>query len=298
MTGPVDTDDGTAPASDPASDPVGSPGSPLARPPIDRSAALAEGAPGIPSRFVWWVLGGALVLSLGGLLGEYLFSSAGLNPSPTTTTIGPSPTRAGPANAPASARSLSAALPSFMGLSTPSPRPVTPFTLTDQNGQPLSVPTNPPRVVVLSFFDAPCQDICPVLASEIAQADADLGPRAASVEFVTVNTDPTALAVSAAAPTLRITGLGRLSNWRIVTGPLSTVDAVWKAYGVSISVNTKTRLEAHSDVLDFIDAQGFLRYRATPFADESSLGAYTLPADAEARWGQGIATYAQKLIGQ
>ena len=63
----------------------------------------------------------------------------------------------------------------------------------------------------------------------------------------------------------------------MVTGPLATLNAVWKAYGVSISVDTKTGLEAHNDVMDFIDAQGDLRYRATPFADESTTGTYSLP---------------------
>ena len=32
--------------------------------PIDRSAALAEGSPGIPIKFVYWGLGVVLVLSL------------------------------------------------------------------------------------------------------------------------------------------------------------------------------------------------------------------------------------------
>ena len=45
-------------------------GSPPSAPPVDRAAALAEGAPGIPTKFVFWVLGFALVASLGGLLGR------------------------------------------------------------------------------------------------------------------------------------------------------------------------------------------------------------------------------------
>jgi cytochrome oxidase Cu insertion factor (SCO1/SenC/PrrC family) len=184
-----------------------------------------------------------------------------------------------------------------MGLSTPSPRQVTPFTLTDQNGQALTVPP-PSRVAVLTFFDAPCNDICPVLAAELQQADADLGAQAASVEFVTVNTDPAALAQSAEGPAVRGTGLGALPNWRMVTGPLTTLNGIWKAYGVSISLNAKTGLEAHTDLMDFIDPQGYLRYRSTPFADESSLGSFSLPAASEARWGQGIATYARMLLGQ
>ena len=273
---------------------------PPPEPAVDRAAALAEGAPGIPTRFVWWVLAGALVLCIGGLVGEHVFTAAGLNPTPTTTTTVPSPTRTAPRDAPAPPavdRSLSAALPAFMGLNTPSPRLVTPFSLLDQNGQPVSVPTEPARVVVLSFFNAPCNDVCPVLAAEIEQADADLGANAAAVEFVTVNTDPTALAQSAETAAVD-TGLGRLANWHMVTGSLASLDPIWKAYGISISVNAKTGLEAHSNVLDFIDPQGFLRDWATPFANENTLGAYSLPASSVERWGQGIAIYASKLIGQ
>lgn len=299
MNGPVHVDgDGRSdpPAETDAADTAISHGAP-----IDRHAALAEGAPGIPARFVWWVLGGALLLTLGGVLGEHLFSAAGLNPTATTTTTAPNPTGVAPQDGPAPPslnRTLSAALPSFMSLTTLSPRPVTGFTLTDQSGQSVTVPPNPARVVVLTFFDAPCNDICPVLASEMEQADSDLGAQASDVEFLTVNSDPNALGVSTAAPALGATGLQALTNWHLVTGTLATLNSVWKDYGVSISVNAKTGLEAHSDVMVFIDRDGFIRYRATPFADENSDGTYSLSAAAEARWGLGIATYAKRLIGQ
>jgi cytochrome oxidase Cu insertion factor (SCO1/SenC/PrrC family) len=148
---------------------------------------------------------------------------------------------------------------------------------------------------VLTFFNAPCNDICPVLASEIEQADANLGAQAGDVEFVTVNTDPSALAASAETPAVNGTGLGALPNWHMVTGPLTSLNPLWKAYGVSITLETKTGLEAHNDVMDFLDPQGIVRYRATPIADESSTGAYTLPAPSEARWAQGIAMYAARL---
>ena len=274
-----------------------------APPEIDRAAALAEGSPGIPPNVIWWVLGAVLVLSLGGLIGEHLFSAVGLNPVPktTTTTRAANPVGTAPSgtSAPPSAnRSLTAPLASFMGLIVPTPRHATPFVLTDQRGQPVSVPTHPGSVVVLTFFNAPCNDICPVLASEIEQADADLGAKAGDVEFVTVNTDPSALAASAEAPAVNGTGLVALSNWHMVTGPLTSLNPLWKAYGVSITLDSKTGLEAHNDVMDFLDPQGMVRYRATPFADESSTGAFTLAAPSEARWAQGIATYAAKLVGQ
>jgi hypothetical protein len=47
----------------------------------------------------------------------------------------------------------------------------------------------------------------------------------------------------------------------------------------------------------FIDPAGRLRFEATPFADESSRGAFSLPPAWVARWGQGIATYARQLLG-
>ncbi len=284
-----------APPHSESTDPTPEPSSPQ----IDRAAALAEGAPGVPAKFVYWVLGIALVVSLGGLLGEHLFSSAGLNPVPTTVPEPAAPAEpAATPRAPAPDRSIDASLESFMGLSTPTPKPAPAFTLTDQNGQATSVPSRPPRVVVLTFFNAPCNDICPVLADEIEQADTDLGAAAQNVEFLTVNTDPSALAQSAEGPVLSQTGLGALPNWRMLTGPLATLNPVWKAYGVSISVAKKTGLEAHNDVMDFIDPQGDLRYRATPFADESTAGTYSLPASSVERWGQGIATYTMRLLGQ
>ena len=137
MSGPSETETGAPPL----------PGAPAregrtaSEPPIDRAAALAEGAPGIPLKFVYWGLGVVLVLSLGGLLGEHVFSSAGLNPVPTTT---PAPVATTvPADAPtvpSPDRSVGSSLASFMGLSAPTPRPAPPFSLTDQGGQPVSVP--------------------------------------------------------------------------------------------------------------------------------------------------------------
>ncbi|HSZ37186.1 MAG TPA: SCO family protein [Acidimicrobiales bacterium] len=298
MSGPVETEGGAPVAGLGGGDPVGAAPAPSE---LDRAAALEQGSPGIPSRFIWWVLGAVLVLSLGGFVGERVISAVGLNASSVTTTSAPNPVRVSPRETPAppaSDRTLDAPLASFMGLSAPRPRAATPFSATDQNGQPVSLSSQPARVVVLTFFNAPCNDICPVLATEITEADAFLGPRAADVEFITVNTDPAALATAAESPAVSGTALGTLPNWQMVTGPLDALNPLWKAYGVSISVDPKTGAVVHNDVMDFIDPQGIMRYRAMPYADESSLGTFALGAASEARWAQGIATYAGRLVGQ
>lgn len=264
-------------------------------PVVDRAAAFGDTSPPVPRTFFYWLLGAAAVLGLGGLLLEHLVSSTGLNPVPqknvvTATTRAPSA-----APVPAGQRAqLGAALTSFMGLATLRPTPAPSFTLVDQAGQPTKLADETGKVVVLTFFNGPCDDICPVLAAEIRGADADLGADSAKVAFLTVNTDPSALAVSGLSSALAQPGMSALSNWRMLTGPLVTMNATWKAYGVAISV-AHTGAEAHNDVVYFIDPQGRERYRATPMANESRNGTSSLPSADIARWASGIATYAGKL---
>ena len=265
-------------------------------PVVDRAAAFGDTSPPVPRTFFYWLLGAAAVLGLGGLLLEHVVSSNGLNPVPqknevTATTQAPSA-----APVPAGQRApLGASLTSFMGLATLRPTPAPSFTLVDQAGQATALADETGKVVVLTFFNGRCDDICPVLAAEIRGADTDLGDNAARVTFLTVNTDPSALAVSGLSSALAQPGMSALSNWRMLTGPLVTMNATWKAYGVAISVVTKAGAEAHNDVVYFIDPKGRERYRATPIANESRTGTSSLPSADIARWASGIATYAGKL---
>lgn len=56
------------------------------------------------------------------------------------------------------------------------------------------------------------------------------------------------------------------------------------------------RLVSHNDFLYFIDPSGRLRFRATPFAYESTLGTFSLPVGPEATWAAGIASRAKALL--
>jgi cytochrome oxidase Cu insertion factor (SCO1/SenC/PrrC family) len=273
------------------------------QPVVDRAAAFADNAPPIPRKFVYWVLAGAAVLGLGGLGLEHLLSAAGLNPTPVThhasaTTTTSAATPAAPAPLPAGQQNqINASLASFMDVSRVAGTPPPPIDLIDQSGQPYSLTAPSTKATVLTFFDGSCDDICPVLAAEIVQADTDLGAEAARVEFVTVNTDPSALSVSGLAGAEAASTLSALPNWIMLTGPLSTMDTVWKSYGISITVVQKTGVEAHNNLAYFIDPQGQEVYRATPFANESRSGTYSLPATEIDRWATGVAAYAEKVVG-
>jgi protein SCO1/2 len=268
------------------------------QPAVDRAAAFAANEPPVPRKFVHWVLAGAVVLGLGGLGLEHLYSTAGLNPKPTahSTSVTTTTSPAAPTAPPSGHRAqLSASLPSFMDLTSMRDRPAPPIHLIDQSGQPYSLSTSATKATVLTFFNGPCNDICPVMAAEIAQADADLGAEAAHVEFVTVNTDPSALSVSGLAGAEAASKVSTLSNWTILTGSLSAMDNIWKSYGIAITVVQKTGAEAHNNFVYFIDPQGREIYRAAPFANESPSGSYSLPSTDTDRWATGIAAYAAKV---
>ena len=126
---------------------------------VDRAAAFADVSPPVPRKFVYWVLIGAVVLGLGGLAAEHLFSSTGLNPQPTTsptaTTTTGTPIRT--PLPPGGNEALSASLRSFMGLTTLRATPAPLYTLTDQAGQPYPLVARSGKVTVLTFFNGPVQ---------------------------------------------------------------------------------------------------------------------------------------------
>ena len=267
--------------------------------PVDRAAAFASGPARIPRKFVHWVVFAAAALGIGGALLEHVLTVTGVNPSPSSATTTVPPTTSPPAKTPPAGEheaTVQGALASFMGLEQMTAGEARPFSLLSSRGGTVSLAAERGKVVVLSFFDSRCNDICPVLADEIEQADHDLGALAARVSFLTINTDPGATAASGVDGVLTRTDLGRLSNWEMLTGPLAELNTVWQNYGITVSYDTATRAVNHNDVMYFLDATGRFRFSATPTADEARpSGRYELPGAEVARFAHGIAAYAAEL---
>ncbi len=278
----------------------GAASSPPAGPGVDRAAAFAAGPPRFPRKVIVLAAAAFVVLGLGGVVLDRLFPGPVGATTSTTTGVYPPPLSTGPVTAPAPApvatagAQLPARAAALMGLQGLSGAPAPPFRLVDQLGRPSSPGSFRGKVVVVSFFDATCNDICPVLETELAEAYRDLGGRGARVEFVTVDTDPLALAPAAARPAEEGV-MASVPGWRFLTGSLAQLDAVWARYGVSVQVQRSTKAVSHNDVLYFIDPAGRGRARATPFADESFSGSFSLNRATEARWAAGIASEARAL---
>jgi len=267
--------------------------------PIDREAALRAGSVPVPRKFIHWIIAGFAVLAVGGVLVEHFIGNAGVSAliaTPPTTLAGTSIT-APPAPAPPSAPPVSSSLNAFIGLSQLAGNRAPAISLQDPNGNLWTLAYAPGKVTVLAFFNSACDDICPVLAKEIAQADQLLGPRIAAVDFVIVNSDPLQTSVAPSPPALTQTGLANLANVTFLNGPVTDLNRIWTGYGITIAVGKKTRVVTHSDIMYFIDPSGRLKLRATPFANEDHFGIYTLSPDSIQKFAQGMAHAAESLVG-
>jgi cytochrome oxidase Cu insertion factor (SCO1/SenC/PrrC family) len=263
--------------------------------PVDRAAALRAGSVPVPKKFILWVIVGFALLGLGGLAAEHFVGNDGVGSvvtTPLTTLAGTSPPSI--PSAP-SGPSVGATPTAVIGLKHLASHPAPALSLTDQHGTPWTLERLRGKVVVVTFLNAECNDICPVLANEITQADQLLGSRSSSVAFVVVNTDPLETSLVIRPPALTRTGLGGLANVTFLTGSLHDLTAVWKAYGVTVALSNTTRLVTHNDAMYFIDPQGRLALQATPFGNEDALGAYGLDPTTLHTFAQGVAAAASGL---
>jgi cytochrome oxidase Cu insertion factor (SCO1/SenC/PrrC family) len=137
-------------------------------------------------------------------------------------------------------------------LDTPAPN----FTLTSQDGRPVSLASLRGKVVLLSFLDPVCTTDCPVIAAEMRVADAMLGSRAGDAELVSVVANPvyTSLAYTRAFDLQE--GLNTVPNWLYLTGTVSQLAAVWHDFGIEVEDLPAGAMAAHNDLAFVISAKG------------------------------------------
>ncbi|MEO7023042.1 MAG: SCO family protein, partial [Leifsonia sp.] len=175
------------------------------------------------------------------------------------------------------------------------------YALTDQNGKPMTAAEFHGRSVVLTVNDDQCEDLCTLLAQDIATADHDLGAAAKHVAFVSINANPYYPQVSAVRAWSDQHGLGKLKNWYFGTGTSASLSAIWKSYGVPVELDPKDKTVVHGAEIFFIDPSGKevalgqfgtesantapfahtmaqMAVDALPSADRSPVGGPSLPA--------------------
>jgi cytochrome oxidase Cu insertion factor (SCO1/SenC/PrrC family) len=255
-----------------------------------RAAALRAGRTPVPPKFIMWAVVTFAVLGLGGVVVDHYFGSIAPTPTTvptnraTTTTLAEPPT--------------SALTPAqYIGLKLIDNTKEFPFTLYDQSGGRWNLASTKGKVVVLTFYNSICNDICPVLGSEISQAITLLGPKAANVDFAIVNTDPHDLGVASHPKALSVPKLASTPSVYFLTGRLSALNSVWSRYGVVVKVGAIATEVTHTNVIYFIATNGSIVSLAEPFGKPSRSGTYSLPAADVHRFATGIAQTASSLVG-
>jgi cytochrome oxidase Cu insertion factor (SCO1/SenC/PrrC family) len=258
--------------------------------PRDRSQRQRSGKSPISTKTVLWALVIFSVLGLGGEAVEHYFGNVGVT-SATTNKFLPSNANLTPVGFRNSMTNEA-----FIGLKLIANANAPKFTLRDQFDKKWSFKDAKGRVIVLTFENYTCNDICPVLGNELRLSDQALAKNSQRVEFVVVNTNPRNLTVSPNPPALVVAGLQKTTNVVFLTGTLKKLDAVWTAYGVKIKVGALANEVAHNNVMYFVGAKGQLIAQATPFAKVTSAGTYTLSANDERRFASGIVQTTTSLI--
>lgn len=133
-------------------------------------------------------------------------------------------------------------------------RAAPPFSLRDQAGRPVSRASIRGRVVLLTFLDSRCVDVCGVAGHALAEVERQL-PLSERPLLLVVGLNPsgdTPASVRAAAKRW-----GWRSGWRWLSGPREDLQRVWRSYG--IGVRTPGDRIVHDAAVYLVDRAGFLR---------------------------------------
>jgi cytochrome oxidase Cu insertion factor (SCO1/SenC/PrrC family) len=263
---------------------------------LDRNAAFRAGRTPVPPKFILWIIVGFIVLGGGGAILEHYFGNVGQNAASTATTTTTSAqslqvTPNEPETSPSSLSPTELIDVKYIGTQSAAT-----FALTDQKDASWRLSAQRGKVVILTFMNTTCNDICPVLAGDIKDTELELGADASKVVFAVVNTDAHDTSPGASPLAMTSTGLSNYANVFFLEGTLHQLNRVWAKYGVLVKTGSTMNEVAHNNVLYFINARGNLRAQATPVGSENANGVFSLSAAMEQRSAEGIVQVAVSLL--
>jgi cytochrome oxidase Cu insertion factor (SCO1/SenC/PrrC family) len=133
------------------------------------------------------------------------------------------------------------------------------FTLTDQNGAPVSLAGLHGKVVLLTFLDPVCTNDCPLIGREFAAAGRMLAADSGRIRLAAVVASRTYRSVAVMRAYDQEEGLGQLPDWLYLTGSLPQLTRVWHDYAVAVQTLPAGSMTLHSDVAYVIDQSGNVR---------------------------------------
>jgi protein SCO1 len=125
---------------------------------------------------------------------------------------------------------LAAGTPGFDGPTIKNPAVPPTFALRDRNGRLVQLENQRGNVVLITFLYTHCPDVCPLTAEHLNQALRSLGTQRTNVRVLAVSVDPKGDTPGAVRKFVRVHRL--LAQFHYLTGPATTLRAIWAEYGV------------------------------------------------------------------
>jgi len=138
------------------------------------------------------------------------------------------------------------------------------FELRNQSEQVIRLSEFRGKVIVLTFFDSRCHDVCPLTGHQFVQTYQALGDYTDSVVFMAVNVNVKANSFEDVITASQHWGLDEIPDWHFLTGQAEDLEPVWAAYHIEVVPSEEDI--SHTPGVYVIDPQGQLRwYISTPF---------------------------------
>lgn len=142
----------------------------------------------------------------------------------------------------------------------PEPHPAPEFSLTNQDGERVSLQDFRGKTVVMSFMYTNCPTVCPLITSKFMAAAEMMGESPGrDVVFIAITVDPERDTPQAARRFLEEKGM--LGRMHYLTGDREEVEAVWESYNVYVNKipGEQGYVVDHTAVVYLIDGEGYLR---------------------------------------
>jgi len=133
------------------------------------------------------------------------------------------------------------------GLVMQPPKPAPALALRNYTGQPVDLSTFRGKAVLVTFVYTHCRDVCPLIVSNLAAAQQELGAKARRLQIIAVTVDPkndTPLAVKHFLAERNATG-----RMDYLIGSYKQLLPIWKAWGIAVTVNKYEDAEDHTAVV-------------------------------------------------
>lgn len=120
--------------------------------------------------------------------------------------------------------------------------------------QPVSLSAFRGKAVLVTFIYTHCPNVCPLITSNLAAAQRQLGPEARHLQILAVTVDPRR--DTPAAIRAFLTARGAAGRMDYLLGSHAQLERTWKAWDVGIQTGKNQLTDGHSSIVYGITASG------------------------------------------